>query len=64
MFTIAFSGELEIRFISVSNQGNKTFGSGIGNVLKEFETLLFDENLLKACGRSKYVYRNSLWPPH
>ena len=37
MFTIVFLGELRTRFISV-----------LGSVYKEFETFIFDENLLKA----------------
>ena len=50
IFTMAFLGELEIRFFSFSNHRKETLESCLGNVLKEFETFIFYENLLKIAG--------------
>ena len=57
MFAIAFLGELGIPFISVSNHGKKTFESDVGNVLKELERFIIDENLLKECDSTVSMYR-------
>ena len=56
MFIIAFLGELEIRFISDSNHRKTTFDSDVDNDLKELETFIFDENLLKACDTTVIMY--------
>ena len=52
-----FLGVLAIPFISVLNHGRKTFESNASNVLKEFETFIIDENLLKACDSTLSMYR-------
>ena len=52
-----FLGVLAISFISVLNHGRKTFESNARNVLKEFETFIIDENLLKACDSTLSMYR-------
>ena len=49
MLSIALLGELGIRFILVSKYKKKTFEFDVGNVLKEFETFIFDESLMNAC---------------
>ena len=57
MFTIAFLGELEIRFIEFFSNHRKTmFDSDVDNDLKEFETFIFDENVLKACDTTVIMY--------
>ena len=60
MFTLAFLGELEIRFISISNHREKMFASDVANVLKEFVySFIFYENLLKACDSTDNMHRET-----
>ena len=42
---MAYFSELGTPFISVSNGQKKNVKSDVGNVLKEFETFIFDEHV-------------------
>ena len=59
MLSIALLGELGIRFILVSKYKKKTFESDVGNVLKEFETFIFDESLMNACYSTVTMYKET-----
>ena len=56
MLTVAFLGELGIRFISVSNHRKKTFESNVGKCFERIRNIYFLLKLTKSMWRDcKYV---------